>query len=262
MHDEENPRILPPPPQTDSGYVDAVALQDDVRSLSEVLAQHPGAWVSFRKDFSLALDGTYSNHLTPEAIYAMPTDRVVAMADAYADASKGKLPETLFHCIGYTRRPAAVVFRPLGRVISTENYADFHQDFERLHAYVSQYHPAALHRVESWRTKRQYDAYMGSRAVFWMAEKVTDVIVNAEEYRDFYHHPDKPRVWRELMMTMDIDAFEDRSNFMTGDCREQIAVFDPGSVEIVAAFNNPAAASPAMMVTELEDGSYGVGFSN
>ncbi len=86
-----------------------------------------------------------------------------------------------------------------------------------------------------------------------MAEKATDFIVKAEDYRDFRHHPDKPRVWRELMVAMGIDAFEDRSYFITGDCRFQLAVFDPASVEIVAAFNNPAAAFPAVTAADKPD---------
>lgn len=247
---EDDRLTLSPPPKTDSGYVDALASRDDVLKLRDIVAQLPGAWVSFREDFSLAFNGTYSNHITPEAIYAMPADRVVMMADDYVHVSKEKQMRSLFHCTGYTRRPAAVVFRPQGRIVSTENYADYPQDFDRLFSYVSQRHPDALHRLEGWKPKKHYDAYLASCAVFWMTEKVTDAIVKAQEYRDFYHHPNKPRVWRELMMAMGIDAFEDRNYLMTGDCREQIAVFEPSSVEIVAAFNNPAAAFPVTMTED------------
>ncbi len=119
-HDAEDVRVLPPPPQTDQGCVETLAPCEDVLTLREILVQHPGAWVSFRRDFSLQLDGQYSNHVTPEAIYAIPTDWVVMMADAYVKLKEVDQMRSLFHCLGYTRRPTAVVFRPTGRIVSTE----------------------------------------------------------------------------------------------------------------------------------------------
>lgn len=246
MYDDDE-KALPPPPMTDCGYVRTLASKEDVLKLHDLLAAHPGAWVTFRRDLELHFDGNYSNHVTPEAIYGMSTDYTMRKAAEYLKLSKVKQMNSYFHAVGYTRRPTAVVFRPAGRVVSTMAYSreDFLNDLDRLSAYVKERYPEVPSSVvEGWRPKRVYDDYMHAQALFWMTEKTADRIVGAEMFGDFYHHPDKPRVWRELMNELGVVAFEDRNNFMTGDCQEQIAVFDPASVEILAAFENPAAAPP------------------
>lgn len=253
---DDEPAEVGPGEMTDSGYSAELAATRDVRTLRDQLALHPEAWVSFRSDHSVKLAGSYSNHVTPEAVYAMPTDWVLKLAERYVITPVAERKDSWFHLLGYTRRPCAVLFNCNGRVVSTrQGYNQFDDDFERLHAYVKSNHPRALDRVENWRPKRVYDENMGPRALFWMTEAATDVIVGSHRYRDFNHHPRKPAVWRELMQAIGIDAFEDRNNFMTGDCSHQIAVFNPESIKIVSAFDNPAKAPSETLDENLEAGA-------
>jgi hypothetical protein len=237
----------PPSAMTDSGYVDTLADVGDVGALRDILSGYSGAWVSFRRDFDLSFKGDYGNHLTPEGIYGLPVDRVVAWADEYRGLNRSARMKSDFHTAGFTRRPVGVVFKPSGPVVCTEDFFGVQEAFERLLAYVKDRRPKAVQAVEQWRPKnrgdRNLDRYLDSRSVFWMTEAATDAVVGSVEWRGFRHHPDKPQVWREMMLAAGASAFEDRACFMTGDLLEQIAVFDENALEMLHAFENPASAA-------------------
>ena len=237
---------LDEPPRTDSGFVEDMATREQAAALRDLLTPHGDAWVTFRSDLDLRLDGRYSNHITPEAIYALDASRTAAQADFYA-SRKTRRNETYFHHVGYVRRPMAVVFAIDGRVASSQTYSDFHADRARLMEYVSLNYPKSMLSAERWNAKREYDPYLGFKALIWMTEQVADDIVGSVYWGDtFKHHPDKPRVWRELITAVGVDALEDRINFLTGDCGHQLAVLNPDAIRVLASFDNPAASAGSL----------------
>jgi len=241
--------------RTDTGYCEQPAPADEADALAEILEGHSGTWVTFRRGFDLRLDQPYSNQITPHAVYGLDSSRIATFARDFAKrirsaktaARKRDLPFHAFHALGYTRRPDAVVFSVEGRALSTESYLvspDDLGDWTRLRDYVGERHPGCVGIVERWKPRREYDRYMSFRWAMWMTEKSADVIVGATGDTDaaFKAHPDKPRVWRELLQAMGFDAVVDRSGFLTGDSVHEIAVLNPASITVLAASRNPAAA--------------------
>lgn len=229
-------------PMTDTGYVDHLATPAQAAELGQILAEYDGSWTSFRDRGDLSLPVRYSNDLTPLAIYGLDTQRTRLLAESYAASNPRNRKRYPFHHLGYTRRPMAVVFRPTGRVISTENYSGFRSDAQRLLEFVEESHPEAAETVKRWSMakvpERPQDQF---KCLIWMSERATDDIVGSVEYREaFKIHPDKPRVWSYLLKHLEIDALEDRYGILTGDCGDQIAVIDPDKVEILAVLENPA----------------------
>lgn len=252
--------------RTDTGYSERLALPEEAAMLAERLEKHPGAWVTFRRGFVLGLDEPYSNGITPHAIYGLDASRIAAFARDYASkarwarsaARKQRLSRHVFHLLGYTRRPDAVVFTVEGRLLSSESYIvtpDDLGDWIRLRDHVRERYPECLSIVEGWKPQREYDRYMSFRWPLWLTEKVADRVVGAKGDEDavFKAHPDKPRVWRELLQAMDFDAIVDRSGFLTGDSDHEIAVLDPGRIKMLAAFPNPAASSPGTKADPEDD---------
>jgi len=232
------------PPSTDAGCSDVPATPAGATSLADCLRGRDGTWVTFRRDASLDLEGVYSNHLTPHAVYGLDSSWVTAQADAYASAGSHQRLRMYFHGLGYVRRPHAVVFNVDGRVVSSATYSGIVEDAERLVEHVSRNHPAATD-VLSRRWNLQVHADDPRRSfmcLFYMTEMLADRIVGSVEWRDYRVHPDKPAAWRDLLLALGIDALEDRSHLMTGEVYDQIAVVNAAAVRIVADFPNPAAA--------------------
>lgn len=234
--------------KTDSGFDDTVLSNAAISEFIEALTPYRGHWVHFRSDSEFGLSREYSNEITPHAIYGLDVDRMLLLAEAQL---KTKTPDrTNFHYLGFNRRPLATIFKSEGTALTSQEYKDYGKHWEQLLNYVREKHPSAVSKVEAFRPRDHYFDYTAFRAILWATEHSCDRILELEGDGPYKPHPSKPALWRELLMACGIDAVEDRSNFLTGDCDHQIAVLNPDTAKLVIVLDNPLTPeqAPALKV--------------
>lgn len=238
------------PPRTDTGYVEDPATPDHAARLSFMLDRFPRSWVTFRERPQIDFDKPYSNFFTPQAVYGLDSGVIAAWADRFVTSPASQREGALFHTVGYTRRPRLVIFSIEGEVLSNGSSHRFPDIWEKLQAQVSGSEAARL-VMERWAPRRSYAIDETFRAIMYMTEQCADALTGAERFGDsFTQHPDKPRVWRDLFLSIGIDAVEDRGGFLTGDCGPQAAVFNLDAMRILGRAVNPAGATRAELQPE------------
>jgi len=230
--------------KTDSGFDDAVFSKGDVAEFIERLTPFKGHWVHFRGDENFNLSTDYSNEVTPHAIYGLDVNRLLLMAERQLSAPSPN--KTNFHYIGFNRRPVATVFKTDGTTVNGIQYQNYPTHWQNLLDYVKEQHPTAADRVQSFYPREHYVDGFAFRAILYATEFACDQILKLDGEGPFRPHPLKPGLWRELLLASGIDAIEDRSNTLTGDCDHQIAVVNPKVATVISVVENPL--SPARTI--------------
>lgn len=179
----------------------------------------------------------YSNEITPHAIYGLDVDRMLLLGEAQLNARSPN--NTNFHYIGYNRRPIGAVFKFDGASATGADYKNYATHWQNLVNYLQENHPSANERIKGFYPRDHYVDLLAFKAILWATEYACDHILELEGEGPYRPHPSKPALWRELLMASGIDAIEDRSNTLTGDCDHQIAVLNPDSAKLVTVLENP-----------------------
>jgi len=231
--------------RTDTGWREVPPTREAARELAEALKGCGGEFVSFQTCDVLAVNPDYGNEVTPQGVYAFPKDWIIGLAEHHAKGRQ-RLRETWFATLGFPQRPHAFTFSVEGRVLDTESYREYEADQARLAAAIGEEHPEALPVIHAFthNGKPRHGNVQDPRRMLFMTEHVVDEILGIRRQEGPYRtHPDKPRLWRDVFLTMGIVALVDRNNWLTGDCPRQAAVFDDRAIVLHAAFANPCAAS-------------------
>jgi hypothetical protein len=228
--------------KTDSGFDDTVFAKAAVSEFIVKMTPFKGHWVHFRSDEDFGLSKDYSNEITPHAIYGLDVDRLLLLAEAQLKTQSPN--RTNFHYIGFNRRPIAAIFKSDGVAVTGAGYKDYATHWQNLLSHLQEKHPSAEARVQGFHPRDHYIDVLAFKAILWATEYACDHILELEGEGPYRPHPSKPGLWRELLMASGIDAIEDRSNTLTGDCDHQIAVLNPDKAKLVAVLENPLAPEP------------------
>lgn len=227
------------PKKTDSGFYDTVFSKNAVADFIERFTPFKDHWVHFRADKNFGLSAEYSNEITPHAIYGLDVNRLLLMAEGQL---KSRSPnKTNFHYIGFNRRPVAAIFKAHGKTVSGTPYRDYPAHWQNLLDYVKENHPAAENRVQGFYPRDHYVDGVAFTAILYATEFACDQILKLGGEGPYRPHPSKPGLWREFLLASGIDAIEDRSNTLTGDCDHQIAVVNPAAATLISVLDNPLA---------------------
>jgi hypothetical protein len=229
--------------KTDSGFEDVVFSKDSVVEFIERFTPFKDSWVNFRGDEKFGLSTDYSNEITPHAIYGLDVNRLLLMAESQLKARSPN--KTNFHHIGFNRRPVATIFKVEGIVVTGDPYKDYPSHWQKLLDHVTAKHPIAEKSVQRFYPRDHYIDHIAFTAILYATEFACDEILNLEGDGPYKPHPSKPSLWREMLLASGIDAIEDRSHTLTGDCDHQIAVLNPGATTLVSVLDNPLAPTNA-----------------
>jgi hypothetical protein len=233
--------------KTDSGFEDTVLPRQGVADFIEAMTPYKGLWVHFRSDESFELAQTYSNEITPQAIYGLDVTRMVAMAEAQLSARSPN--KTFFHHIGFNRRPVACVFDPSGTVVNGNPYKDYPTHWERMVEYVEGRYPDTAPLARQYHPRPHYTDAVGFQALLYATEAICDHVLKLEGDGPYKPHSEKPALWRQILMATGVDAIEDRFNFLTGDCDHQIAALNADKMKLIQTFDNPLSSEVKFNLT-------------
>lgn len=225
--------------KTDSGFEDTNFAKAHITEFIDLLKPFKGHWVQFRRDDDFGLSDEYSNEITPHAIYGLDVDRLIIMAEGQLLARSPN--QTMFHYIGFNRRPVAAIFEMTGTIVTAASYKDYATHWERLMHYLDERHPGATSRVQGYYPRDHYVDSTAISAILYATEHACDYILGLTGDGPYRPHPNKPRLWRKLLLSAGIDAVEDRLNQLTGDCDHQIVALNPEKAMLISILENPLA---------------------
>jgi hypothetical protein len=229
--------------------------EEDAQAVLDALRARPGAYVSCQDHHALELNPAYGNEVTPLGIYGFPRDYFAHLVwwwtkDLYSYPATG---------IEFAHRPNLFVFDLEGPILDTDFYASSvrARDMERL---AEAWQPGSravrdlgfeVDATGVERTMRRWlrdsDRYGDmpteeqAKHFLWAMESALNAMLPVVQAGDsgFYVHPNKPALWRAMLVSLGYVAFLDRHARLTGDIEQQVAVLQPEAIRNLSLFRNP-----------------------